>query len=79
MSSSPQQSSTADTDTVRSVQVFSRRFSMALYSQEMAHGISPSFWMLSALPTMLDQEPAADNVSLGGVGGNGAGVITREA
>ncbi|TNN38518.1 hypothetical protein EYF80_051324 [Liparis tanakae] len=61
VSSSPQQSSTADTDTVRSVQVFSRRRSMALYSQEMAQGTRPSFWRLSPLPTMLDQEPEAEH------------------
>lgn len=57
VSSSPQQSSMADTDTVRSVQVFSLRRSMALYSQEMAQGTRPSFGRLSPLPTMLDQEP----------------------
>lgn len=57
MSSSPQHSSTADTDTLRSLQVFSRRRSMAAYSQEMAQGIRPSVWRPSPLPTMLDQEP----------------------
>lgn len=57
VSSCPQQSSIADTDTFRVVQVFSARRSMKLYSQEMAQGISPRRWLLSSVPTMLDQEP----------------------